>query len=551
MTRLARIAAVAALALAWLVLGLPALGMACGVRAPPPWRTPGCAARPDPALLLRDGSWREQVGGLIHVHLRGDTAAIGYAQGVLVGDRVARIEHDLMGEFVRRVPSFWGRHLILGLVNFNNRALSAYLQPRELQEIAAITAGHQQAHDCYRGMSPSYARGLEYHALHDVSQYLIDNPLVHPPQVGCTAVAVAGVHSVDGHLRVGRLFDFEGGTCFDVDKVVYTVAPDHGHRFVSVSWGGMAGAVTGMNDARLWVSINAAATSGRAPGHGWIDAYSGRPIVLVVRQILQDCATLAEAEQVLARSPVFVSDAVLLASGAEGRAEVVEKGPRTWAVRPMRDGLLVATNHFLEPAWGGDRANNQRISDGTTSIRYARALELLAERPVQDCASLLTLLRDHRGLHDAAVGFGNRSTLNAWIGAHLVVADVTAGIVWVCEPLHGLGVARAFDWSGPRADCGTLPADPELRFMQEVLPRYEAIRDRCQAALAAGRHPTEAEAQALLALNPQSAEAWGIAAAAATSPPERARRLARAASLQPAYRADRDAIAQALATAAP
>ncbi len=533
----------------WVVLGLPALGMAMGVRAPPSLARPGLSEAVPHPVPTENGeevglSRRERVGQLIHVHLVGDAIERGYAQGLLVGDRVARIETDMMGEFVRRVPSFWARHLILGLVNWNNRSLVHYFTAEELQEIAAITAGHRQRHDCYLAVSPSYARGLEYHALHDVSQYLIDNPLVHPPQIGCTALAVRGSRAAGGHLLVGRLFDFEGGACFDCDKIVYSIAPAQGHRYLSVSWGGMAGAVTGMNDARLWISINAAATSERR--------FSGRPTVMMVAEVLRTCATIDQALAVLQRSDTFVADGVLLASGAENRALVVEKGKGTGVMgeREMVDDRLVLTNHFLDPCWAQDQANAGRIRDGTTTIRYARAFELLDATRIQDPGSVLTLLRDHRGLGGSDVGFGNRSTINAWIGAHLVVADLTRGVVWVCEPWHGLGRALAFDVDGPRPDIKALPEDPEDGFVRNHLPAYQELLESARTQLRRGQRTAAlALAQQALAINPRSFEVNALAAAASSDAAARLQLLLTAATLQPAYGADRRALDQALAAA--
>jgi hypothetical protein len=529
---------------AWTLLGLPAVGMVLAARAAPAFSLSApLTMRDEGGRQVAGRCYREQVGQLIHVHLEGRHEDFGYAEGLLVGDRVALIERDMMEMFIERVPSFVARHLILGFVNWNDRVLDRSFTGDELREIAAITAGHHELHDPYLAVSPSYARGLQYHALHDISQYLIDNPLVHPPQVGCTAVAVRASRSANGHLLVGRLFDFEGGRRFDLDKIVYTVAPTGGHRFVSVSWGGMAGAVTGLNDAGLWVSLNAAATDGQR--------FSGRPIVMVVREVLEHCATIDEALAAVRQADVFVSDGVLLASGREGRCVVAERGPRGMGVREMADDRLVLTNHFLTDAWKGDGANAKRISDGTTAIRFARAEELLAARERHDPASILALCRDHRGALDAAVGFGNRSTINAWIGAHLVVADVSAGIIWVCEPWHGLGRALAFDVNGPRPDIQALPADPELAFEEEHGEEYRRLVEDCNAQLRNGQRADAARtAQRLLALNPNAFEANALAAQACDNPTKRRELLERARSLQPAYRADRERIDKLLAASA-
>lgn len=534
---------------AWIMLGIPGMGMLLATRAMPALALPTLTPAQEAALTEGVGRvtlgkcYRERIGAITHVHLEGAPAELGFYQGALVGDSIARIETEMMGVFTERVPNFWARHLLLGLVNWNNRALDSYFRPEELIEIAAITEGHRRYHDPFAAVSPAFTRGLQYHALHDISQYLIDNPLVHPPQVGCTAVATIGHRSQGDHVLVGRLFDFEGGSCFDRDKVVYTVRVDGGIPFISVAWGGMAGAVTGLNDAGLWVSINAAASDGQA--------FVGRPIVMVVRRILEHCHTIDEALAEVRGNPVFVSNGVLLASAAENRVVVAEVGPHGFGVRPMIADALVLTNHFISEAWADDRANGGRITGGTTIKRMHRADTLLARQERHTPASLLDLLRDHRGVDDADIGFGNRGTINAWIGAHLVVADVTRKVLWVAEPSHGLGRAVAFGIDGPVADA-PLPASPDL--VQHDRDAGEYLRlEREVNALLASRRQAEALplAQRLVALNPRFFNAHLLLARATSDPLERRQHLEQALALQPAYPEDERAIRRLLAESTP
>ncbi|HEX3135027.1 MAG TPA: C45 family peptidase, partial [Planctomycetota bacterium] len=501
---------------AWVMLGIPGIGMVLATRAMPAITLPTLTPEQETSLTSTTGRvtlgkcYRERLGAITHVHLEGAPAELGFYQGALVGDSIARIETEMMGVFTERVPNFWARHLLLGLVNWNNRALDSYFRPEELIEIAAITEGHRRYHDPFAAVSPSYTRGLQYHALHDISQYLIDNPLVHPPQVGCTAVATMGSRSQDGHVLVGRLFDFEGGSCFDRDKVVYTVRVDGGIPFVSVAWGGMAGAVTGLNDAGLWVSINAAATDGQA--------FVGRPIVMTVRRILERCHTIDEALAEVRDNPVFVSNGVLLASGVENRVVVAEVGPHGFGVRPMEHDALVLTNHFLSEVWKGDKANAGRIEHGTTTKRMRRAETLLARQEQHTPESLLNLLRDRRGVEDADVGFGNRGTINAWIGAHLVVADVTRKVLWVGEPWHGLGRAVAFGIDGP-ANNAALPASPDLAQYDRDRGEYVRLERQVNELLSAKKLAEALPlAERLVALNPYYFNAHLLQARATSDP---------------------------------
>ncbi len=525
----------------WVLFGMPALGLLLAVRAAPVLTLPVVAPAVATALsgdgnarveLL--GCYRETVAGITHVHLQGDPLTIGFCQGVLVGDRIARIETEMMGVFIERVPYFMLRHLLLGLINWNDRNLEGYFTAAERLEIAGITEGHRLYHDPYAAVSSAYSRALQYHALHDISQYLIDNPLVRPPQVGCTAVAVDGPRAQDGHLLVGRLFDFEGGRCFDADKVVYTMRPTGGIPFVSVSWGGMAGAATGINDAGLWVSINAGATDGQA--------FVGRPMIMVVRQVLEHCHTIAEALAVVGSAEVFVSDSVLLASASEGRTVVAEKGPHGMGVREMGGHSLAVTNHFLSPPWLADKSNAERISRHTTAKRLARAEQLLQATPVHDPASILSLLRDRRGLDGADVGFGNRGTINAWIGAHLVVCDVSAKRLWVCAPYHGLGRAVAFGIDGP-LNLAPLPESPDLELFRARGDEYTALEEQATTALKLNDRATAARLCArMLELNPRSYAANTLAAEACDDPVRRRALLLIARDLQPAYADDAERI---------
>jgi isopenicillin-N N-acyltransferase like protein len=528
------------LAIAWVMLGIPGTGMVIATRAMPKLELPTLSAQQEDALVGEKSRvtlrrcYREQVGSITHIHLEGSPAEIGFYQGALAGESIARIETEMMGVFTERVPSFWARHLLLGLVNWNNRSLDSYFLPQELTEIAAITEGHRRYHDPFSAVSPAFTRGLQYHALHDISQYLIDNPLVHPPQVGCTAVAVKGNRAQDGHLLIGRLFDFEGGSCFDRDKVVYTVRVDGGIPFVSVAWGGMTGAVTGFNEAGIWVSINAAATDGQA--------FVGRPVVMVVRQILERCHTIDEALTLIRDAKVFVSDGFLLASRKENRVVVAEKGPHGLGVRLMENDTMVLTNHFLSTEWRDDQANAMRIANGTTTKRMARADALLAGRERHTPTSLLGLLRDRAGSGGTDVGFGNRSTINAWIGAHLVVADLTAQVLWVAEPFHGLGAALPFGINGPQ-QAEPLLESPDRAEHERFGDEYVRTERRVLELLAAGKI-AEARpfAEQLVAINPNFFNAHVLLARCCSDAAERRSHLEQALTLQPAYLEDERAI---------
>ncbi|MBK8096246.1 MAG: hypothetical protein IPK26_04020 [Planctomycetes bacterium] len=526
-------------AIGWLFLVVPAVGFLRGSRPRP--ELPA-EPRQDPESRL------ERHGDIWHCHLAGLARDRGYACGVLTAPMMARHEGELFATLQDLVPWFPFRHLLLGVVNLGNRDLETHLWPDELQAIAGIARGYQAAGDPNAAVGPAFGRILGYHALHDVSQYLVDNPLVVAPQVGCSAVVVAGRRTVDGHVLVGRLFDFEGGRSFDFDKIVYTVAPAAEGElprfcYLHVAWGGIHGAVTGCNEAGLWLSVNAAASDHIA--------FRGRPLVVAVARALETCRTIDEAVAQLTAAPVFVSESIVIATGrpAPGQPAAVclELAPGHHHVRDARDDLLTVTNHFAHADWQQDQANRLRQQDGTTCARLARLQELVERPEPHSVASLAEVLRDRRGVGGVDLGFGHRSAINGWIGAHLVVADVTAGVLWVAEPEHGLGRMLAFDVHGPRPDLAAVPAAADAALFASTGRTWS---ERLSAArrLVQRRAPEAAiRCQELIDCNPGHYEPYALLALV-TSERERAIELLRRAfACQPAYGAERREIEARLA----
>ena len=119
-----------------------------------------------------------------------------------------------------------------------------------------------------------------------------------------------------------RNFDFNAGRCFDENKIVIYFEPDKGLKFISVAWPGMIGVVSGLNEAKIAVTINAANSSDSRK--------VGTPVSLVLRDVMQHASTIEEAVDIIAKSKVFVSDSYLIADGKTNRAVVLEKTPERW-----------------------------------------------------------------------------------------------------------------------------------------------------------------------------------------------------------------------------
>ena len=409
-------------------------------------------ARTSPDGRVRLGPcWTGRHRGQRVFYAKGDAFTLGYCNSHLLGDVMVRQEAELQATLDRFLPFGPLQRAVLRTVTYVYRHLPEYLSSAITDEIHGYARGY--AADPGSNMAPAFSRILYYHAIHDISQAMVDNPIL-----ACSAFAGSGAATADGHTLLGRVFDFEGGRVFDEDKVVLFYEPDYGLPFVSVLWAGMAGAVSGMNAAGIAAVLNAAASDD--------GAVRGTPTTVVLREILQYATSVDDAISLLRRRRVFVTDILTLADGKTGEVAVVELTPERVVVRERSD-LVVATNHLLGAAFSEDEENAGRVRHGTTQSRLTRLEELVSgARGALSPALAQEILRDRKRPGGEPAGLGHRGTIDALIAAHAVIFDATALRIWVSRAPHTLGEFVAYDLrevlGGELRDHGALPADALL-----------------------------------------------------------------------------------------
>jgi isopenicillin-N N-acyltransferase-like protein len=472
-------------------------------------------------------NWFQKARGRSLLYVEGDPYSIGFANATLTHQFLEEQERALLDSVQEHLPSraaFWTIYLI---VRFNNRNLQDYVKPEYREEILGLA---DAGVDLYPEYGSLYHRILNYHAAHDIGHWVHDKPVI-----GCTAFAVVGPRSKNGSLLVGRNFDFEAGRGFDVNKIIGCYRPKDGHAFLSVAWPGMAGAVTGINDQRIFCSLNGA--------HSADINNIGTPVSLVIRELLQYATTLEDAIRIIRESRVFVSDSYLVADGKTGHAAVVEKTPERCAVRYLKDNTLIQANHFETAELKDDEGNREYMSVGSSVRRRKRIGALLRDHTAPlDAEAAVAILRDTRGLGDSPIALGNRGTINPCICTHSVVADVTRGLLWVSRGPHQLGAYDAYSIERFGSDgLNTIDASPLLEN-----GRYEALQT-ARLLIASG---TKSDLKKALVLVPGSLEALVRLAKLLDAEGDRsgALRIYREAlAAQPAYDGQKDAIEGAIA----
>src|SRR5438132_896179 len=122
---------------------------------------------------------------------------------------------------------------------------------------------------------------------------------------GCTAFAAAGAATANGHVLVGRNFDFEGPEIFDREKAILFFKPKGKIAFASVAWVGMSGVVTGLNAEGIYVSVNAARMDDKGA--------EGMPVQILMRQMMEEARSIDDVVKLVKATPVMVPDFYLVA----------------------------------------------------------------------------------------------------------------------------------------------------------------------------------------------------------------------------------------------
>ena len=460
---------------------------AAGVNAP----VPALSVSEAGGVRTFGNAWLAKRDGILRMYLTGDPFTLGYSNAVLTQEYVKTQEASLIALVRTHVPSAWKFWLLRKYVIVRNKDLPSYVKEDHQVEIYGLSRAYR---DPFPELGSLYHRLLNYHAAHDISHAVMDHPLV-----GCTSFAAKGARTRDGHLMIGRNFDFDAGKCFDENKIVMRVKPDRGLGFISVGWPGLVGVVTAINDAKVAISVNAAQSSDTRQ--------IGTPVSLMMREVMQYASSLEQAVDIIRGTQVFVSDCYLVADGKTGEAAIVEKTPARTAVVNMDGDSLIGSNHFVSDALKDDPANLKYMREGTSVVRYDR-MKALVESAASglDAPLAAAILRDRAVPGSAAGGYGNPASLNPLVATHSVIMDVTAGVIWVSAFPHQLGSYVPFSIDSFDAPGGVPAVDADGMLADGSFARYEASTELISLSLALLARNKLAEARAAAsqaeALNP-------------------------------------------------
>ena len=442
-------------------------------------------------------SLRIDPDGLYEMRVCGGPFERGEAIGKLGEDLLYQQEKAFADKLFEMVPSSRYRAFLHYFITIFNRRMGASVPLEYRQEIKAMSASCTHEFDEFG--SP-YERQMQYHSAHDIGHVMQDYMLV-----GCTSFAVWGRESADSSLLMARNFDFYMGEEFAKNKLVLFEKPDSGYAYVSVTWPGMLGVVSGMNTQGLAVTINASKLE--------VPSSSATPISILVKSILQYASNIEEAETIASSFKTFVCESILVGSANDGRAVIIEKTPSAMGVyspdggyassrmtaassanmvssldgasSSVRQGVaspsaadgsphgcgsgtgrladsssgnsaassggasavtrIICTNHYQSDRFRDDPVNVENIRVSDSGYRYRRVQQLLDSLGSIDYLKAAAVLRDIRGVDGEDVGYCNDLSINQMLAMHSVIFKPAEKKIWVSTSPWQFGKFVCFD----------------------------------------------------------------------------------------------------------
>lgn len=449
---------------------------------------------------------RHSESGLWEMYLQGDAAERGVAFGKMAEDLLYYQEKVFVDQIRQIIPSdSYLKFLRFFLILFN-RNLGEQIPEEYRTEIYGISLSCTHEYDA---IGTPYERQLNYHAAHDIGHAMQDYMLV-----GCSSFGVWGSQSADSTLLIGRNFDFYVGDDFARNKLISFYQPSEGYRFASVGWAGMTGVLSGMNEAGLTVTLNAAKST--------MPVSAAMPISLLAREILQYASTIDEAYALAQKHKTFVAESLLIGSAKEGKAAIIEKSTDQIALFFSDNDRIICTNHYQSDTFREDTRNKENIATSDSPYRYARLDELLNENLPVDATKAATILRNRFGKGGADIGLCNEKAINQFIAHHSVIFEPARRIMWVSTSPWQLGGYIAYDLNKIFANPGnieemstdslSLASDTLLNSpVYQQLLMYKKLASEIRHSISSHIPLNDTTLAHFIASNPEMYYAWQLA----------------------------------------
>jgi outer membrane lipoprotein-sorting protein len=303
-------------------------------------------------VMAREGSGRlELIDGTRVLFLKGTPEEMGRQHGTLLKKQIRDlVEHILYGVGVG--SSFEKGRWFFGEIESAQQRLAPFMDERYFREMDAMASAAGLAREEVR-----------------LSNFF-------PELFHCSGFALFGRATDGGRLYHGRVLDYLRGFGLEQNAVVMVVQPDQGNAWVNISYAGMIGTVTAMNEKQVAIGE----MGGRGQG-----LWDGKPMAELLREVMEKANTLEEAVAILRKGPRTCQYYYVVSDAKTKQAVGVAATPDKFeTIAPGQSHPLLP--HAIPDAVlmsAGDRYEEltRRVEAGYGKLD-AEAARLLMRRPV-------------------------------------------------------------------------------------------------------------------------------------------------------------------------
>lgn len=378
---------------------------------------------------VKDSWLKKNDYGLWEMKVCGNDFEMGVKNGMLTKELNRYQEQAFVERINELVPSKNYLNFLKYFIAFFNRNIDDNIPLEYRKEIYGVSLF---ASPEFNYIAPNYHRMINYHGAHDIGHTLQNMSLV-----GCTAFGVKNTRSEDSSLLIGRNMDFYSGDKFAENKIIVFCKPKNGYKFAYVSWAGLIGVISGMNDQGLTVTLNAA----KSP----IPTSAKTPVSILARIILQHASNINEAYALAQKYQTFVAESFMIGSAKDNDIAIIEKTTDDIDLYRVKSDEIILTNHYQGKKFKDTEINRESITDYSTMYRWHRTKQLLDKRQKHNVNSFASILRDTKGKDDKDIGLGNEKAVNQLIAHHSVIFKPKQRQIWISTSPYQLGAYLCYD----------------------------------------------------------------------------------------------------------
>ena len=255
----------------------------------------------------------EEVGGVRILHLNGRPFELGYEQGAVLKDELARLSRENWdyarghAERLTGRPGGLARRLVKPILTCRARKLARGMDRDSREELRGLAAGSGL------GFSELLALNLIFGIadLHDGVHFALGPPASQARELW------HGFSSALGAADQAYLADY---------RAVIFSHPEGRLKYVSVGPLGASGVVTGLNEAGISIS--------------WSGGSGASRMGQTAREVLEQARNLDQAAGMVKASSPEHSGAIFIGSRTEMKAMLLKNSAGGWTEEEMKDGLL-------------------------------------------------------------------------------------------------------------------------------------------------------------------------------------------------------------------